>query len=620
VTAEGPAEILRRSGAVELATAAGPAYSDMWFALDGAAKELAESDAEAARILLLLGQVCSLLTEPKDPQNPYEAFATWVDRRSFIPDDLTEEEVELLAEAAPYLELAPLRARVEDVLSLRSTGKGRLDHARAAVAAWIAFAPPEDDWFDFRDEWHRFAWLANRHASTLEEEREKISALLLGFVLGNDPSVAAQAAAVARETRLLTDQSTNIAGHLLELGNGLDEKRLLQRGLFAEATQWFSRDKNGSAAEGTSYLLVQSLIAEADERSSGARGSALVENGLLEEALRALRRIPKTRREELGAGGLARELERRIRESGQRGLSEMSAFRIPATDATQQITAAIEHVTGRSAVNAIRAFTDLMPFVNYLELRETTERLLANSPLQGLLSTVTFAPDGRAINRDRDPDAENRYGVPGNLWRQMIQTYQIRISHVVGAGLWQSYLVLSNEHRIGLGDFVTLVEGSGIVADGRVQLFARGLWLGFRGDFVAAMHLLVPQLESFVRLLLREAGEATSNVGQTTGAENERGLSALMESPRAVEILGEDIAFEVRALLCGPLGPNLRNEIAHGLIDDGSIGAATPVYLWWFALKLVFGSYDFRLQQEQAEVPPADEPEPGSSSEPDSGT
>ena len=51
------------------------------------------------------------------------------------------------------------------------------------------------------------------------------------------------------------------------------------------------------------------------------------------------------------------------------------------------------------------------------------------------------------------------------------------------------------------------------------------------------------------------------------------------------------MSFEIRALFCEPVGPNLRNEIAHGLLDDQTCRSATAVYAWWYALKLVFSTF-----------------------------
>lgn len=71
----------------------------------------------------------------------------------------------------------------------------------------------------------------------------------------------------------------------------------------------------------------------------------------------------------------------------------------------------------------------------------------------------------------------------------------------------------------------------------------------------------------------------------------EVGLSALMEKPETVDVFAEDTAFEIRALFCDPLGANLRNQVAHGLLSDGTTVSAESIYAWWLALRLVFVTY-----------------------------
>ncbi len=80
-----------------------------------------------------------------------------------------------------------------------------------------------------------------------------------------------------------------------------------------------------------------------------------------------------------------------------------------------------------------------------------------------------------------------------------------------------------------------------------------------------------------------------------------------MNTSEAEQIFGEDLAYEIRALLCGPLGPNLRNRVAHGLVAAAETEGTHGLYLWWFALKLVCTQYFNRLHANDA--PANDEPE-----------
>jgi hypothetical protein len=75
------------------------------------------------------------------------------------------------------------------------------------------------------------------------------------------------------------------------------------------------------------------------------------------------------------------------------------------------------------------------------------------------------------------------------------------------------------------------------------------------------------------------------------GIETENALGSLMDLEETEMVFGEDLAFEIRSLFCDPFGPNLRNEVAHGLLDDGACRSTYSVYAWWFGLKLVFNTY-----------------------------
>ncbi|MBT2549997.1 DUF4209 domain-containing protein [Arthrobacter sp. ISL-65] len=58
-----------------------------------------------------------------------------------------------------------------------------------------------------------------------------------------------------------------------------------------------------------------------------------------------------------------------------------------------------------------------------------------------------------------------------------------------------------------------------------------------------------------------------------------------------VDVLGENLTYELKALFCGPVGPNIRNLAAHGLIDDAAHNTAEVFYAWWFVLRLMYAPY-----------------------------
>ena len=124
----------------------------------------------------------------------------------------------------------------------------------------------------------------------------------------------------------------------------------------------------------------------------------------------------------------------------------------------------------------------------------------------------------------------------------------------------------------------------------RAGLLGKALFAGYRDDFVTALHLLVPQIENFVREVLKQAGVETKTL-DNDGIENEKAMGSLIQEPKANEVFGEDLAFELNSLFCDPAGPNLRNKVAHGLLDEGQFDSPYAIYAWWLGLRLVVNTW-----------------------------
>ncbi|MEE9424632.1 MAG: DUF4209 domain-containing protein [Methylococcales bacterium] len=65
---------------------------------------------------------------------------------------------------------------------------------------------------------------------------------------------------------------------------------------------------------------------------------------------------------------------------------------------------------------------------------------------------------------------------------------------------------------------------------------------------------------------------------------------ALLDMPEAEKIFGVDLLFELKAVFTDSIGPNLRNEVAHGLLTDNAAFGTAPVYAWWMLLRWVVHS------------------------------
>jgi hypothetical protein len=151
----------------------------------------------------------------------------------------------------------------------------------------------------------------------------------------------------------------------------------------------------------------------------------------------------------------------------------------------------------------------------------------------------------------------------------------------------------SEDHKIKESYLLPLVSNNPFVPSGRENLFAKGLYAGLIGDFITSTHILIPQIENSVRYLLSNRGAITSGIdNKNNGIQQEHNLNTTLfpsKYPQITSIFDEDTLFELQGLLIEKSGSNLRNRMAHGLINDNEFFSPIFSYLWWVTLRLCFG-------------------------------
>ena len=70
----------------------------------------------------------------------------------------------------------------------------------------------------------------------------------------------------------------------------------------------------------------------------------------------------------------------------------------------------------------------------------------------------------------------------------------------------------------------------------------------------------------------RTAKEHSTQTISDDGVQTEDSLNSLVQTAATVEVFGADRAFEPQALFCDPMGLNLRDDVAHGSLDDDAAG------------------------------------------------
>ena len=391
---------------------------------------------------------------------------------------------------------------------------------------------------------------------------------------------------------LAQSQSITVAGKLKSLAETFDAVgNLYASGRYYHvAAKWFEDSDDEHQSIAMTVAEAEAFVKEAADRATGEEPSYLVAADFLEKAIQVYRSIPRVNRESHNINQTIEELRLRLNEYGERGLKELKTVTTPEVDVSKSVVQARASVSGKAMHDALNAFVSLHS-TNVENLREESEESLSNTPFRALIPKVVTGDKGQVIAKTpglsgTTPSAQDEL----EIHAEMNSHYQLLVSLVVQAAILPALNVITAEHRLREYALIELARRSPIVPRGREILFGKALCHGFNLDFATSIHLLTPQIEHMVRFHLKAAGVTTTQLTQE-GIETENSLNALVDLPQTLAIFKEDLTYEIKALFCDPMGPNLRNSIAHGLLDDQQCHSAYAVYAWWWALKLVFSTF-----------------------------
>ncbi|WP_426078269.1 DUF4209 domain-containing protein [Janthinobacterium sp. PSPC3-1] len=542
------------------------------------AKEGAKS-AAASRALELLAGICSMRLVPEEPAHIYRPMFEFSDGGSSMTlGHIPKDAIDALAQLTGTLDSAPLRARLADLVWLLDRSRG---HAfpLMAIQAYRRLLLSSDAWRgESKAGWHRAMQLAKQiHAE--DEARAIETALLDAFFAAAGDEDGYQALHYLHALRV-ERRSGGRAQAVAERLEAIGRQRMAlthafeAQSHFEAAAEWYewARDRDRQA-------LMLCLAAEAITMQAGQADGAIVEHHWLSKAIEAYRRVPARFRAQLGTEGAIEALRRRREDAGHAMLGEMVVIRGPR-DVGGRIQAAVDHVKGRPALEALLAFCGLDSPPDVGALKAAAEAALKATPLSTMMGMHVVAGDGRQVEHIG----------PDNGWQAQVDAraramFLEHANKVALAELLPARDQLRFEHDFRLGDFIAIAERSPVVPSDRVRILGQGLYAGYCGDMVQAMHILMPQFEHVVRQVLQGAGAFTAQ--HDKGLDMEVALGRLVERPQLAEEFGDGLTLVIHAVMCDRAGPNLRNDVAHGLADEEACESALALYAWWLILQLV---------------------------------
>lgn len=556
------------------------------------AREAEGSSSVRARTLTAMARATSAMLNPDSWDEPFSPAIVSGGSRSIVPSDLDAVELALLAEALPVIEPVVLRARIADVVW---TYRSPRDPAVALMAtdAYLAIPLTWDAWArSGRDSYRRVVELARRQGKPGAAVLEKLSSKLVGFLAEDRGTgyLQAQVSEVLRAaSKTAPEQARELAHRLEEFATHAALGSRAERALLREASAWWNRGQRDEDACRCQVLVANSYATEAEMRMAGDR-PALVASGPMEKSLEALRLLPRKYRTAHGIEEVISQRQQRLRELRQLSLEEMTPIAQEPIEIYEFVKKAQNRVSGLERPAALIVLSRIAPLFDLDEQKDSAREHLAGGILR-LLTRSTISGDGRKVSVGAGDAASE----PSDqeLTDELVRRNHHRLGLVVQALIAPALEVISTEHRFDLSFVESVCRESPTVPIRHAGLWARGIWHGLNGDMPSAVSLLVPQIEQMVRLRLKAQGLHTLYIGDN-GVETEKALGSLLEMPEAKVFLGEDLTFELQSVLLEQVGPNLRNEIAHGLVTDAVLWGAASVYVWWLCLRMALARYELK--------------------------
>lgn len=572
-------------------------YPSMFEAFSsGAKKAIKEQRFAHGKVLRLLASVCSMMLDPDSRNIPFKPYLVIEGQRSSIPDDFNDNDILLFSQIAEEVDDIWLKARLTDLVWFKKRSLG-LNFALTAIDSYRSIPLDAETWVRGGDNcWGRalnLTCMLGKGAGNRLVEMESAILDKVCTATSEEGFLCLWLSDLLKKYHLVRDQSIHIAQKLELLACEFDKigDFYKAREYYDSSSTWFRLTGNTGKSTEMTIRVAEGWAKEALSRCSIERPSHMAATMFYENAIQVYRTIPRSERGAYQVDERIAELRTHLNQSGEKALTEFQLISTLGIDISSIVENSRNAVSGKSLHDALTTFVNLHQFTNASQAKSTAVERVRKHPLTAIFPKIFFSQDGRVIAQCAGVNlGENVSGDEKAILAQMIHDHGIMISMVVQGYIWPALEIIHMEHRLREIDFISIAKQSPIVPKGRERLFGKGLFAGYDLDFTTALHLLIPQIEHMVRFHLKEAGVKTSNL-DSNGIESENSLNTLMETPEVTKIFGEDLSFEIKALFCDAFGPNLRNELAHGLITEDGCYSVYGVYAWWLILKIVFCAF-----------------------------
>ncbi len=394
-------------------------------------------------------------------------------RRSLIPADLSDGELDAIQGTLNTIADPEFRARIGDILWLR---RKDFKAARIAVAAYIEAGSRLEDpqrWPPCMERYERGLRIARQIDAKGELPKTVLAHLgaRVRHYNGEDPMFF-----TCKALELLAEFQFGDFPALAEIAGRVAVKSC-EGGDFRRARNHFDVQakllklaKDDVSAEAARVASAETHVQEAEAQE--ASGSFMAARSFWEDAVLAFRKRPSLR-------ARIRELQRRLAIAGKKTLDEMQSFshEIDIRPMVEQAEAAFMGLPLDDALCKLAVFEKP---IDPVSIREQTLKELEDAPLHAHFTAEIYDETGRKVGRRpgiSSTDAKDNEAAIAGFIEQNAGFHR----HLAVTGsIAPAVRTILSEHDVTEKEIECLIADSGFIPEGRLPLFVKAIADGFR--------------------------------------------------------------------------------------------------------------------------------------------
>ena len=533
------------------------------------------------KVYNLFANIASVLLSEKEGLFQFYPMCSSSSDRSFMPEDLTDNDVNFLNQSVDQIKPLEFQAKTADVLWEKTH---RNEYAEKALNAYIELVRKNSQWNEQDEIWGRLVFI---DSSTKNKKLDIIKNIAKNKIQNSNLGISATLWFVlhvfrTEDLKIDSELYHSIIGQMKAFAN---IARLYIPQNFYNALkeiQKISEEDSDTVA----HTLIHSLVSHAT-----ALGNDLLAADLYDIAIEYLLLIKDRCKYDVENNKiLFAQRRQNIRRNQAPSLSP-SSVEIGDKERSVKTYKNFRDIDNKRF--ALCAMVHLADFTqgDFDKLKLNVKCYIQDSLYIQHCRFIAIDQNGIVSSRHSGINTEK------NLQEQDVFKYNLAsyyVNFLIGETVVNDIIpalqAILEKFDYPEDELVSILEQKTSIPSKLLYAFAHGTTLALQQDFFAAIHILVPAFEAYMRDICINNHWAIScfqKVKDGMTEDEPLSLKNLINNTYFAEKYGESVKFQIESIFCDKAGGSLRNKIAHGEFFLNEKNLRTAIFAITFILNFV---------------------------------